>query len=277
MSCLGVSFYHHSGNPSNSLENSKSNRLEIYKQSSDGLHLFYSRSLYGKVIMLERVRSESSKTDHLFIGTDRYLYFTVSWDPQSSKLRTEQTYVDQADKTSRDSQTQDKCIIDPNHNFMALLLFDGIVTILPISQQFKKKLPLVSGALGEPVPARISDLFIRSCTFLYIRQKDREKYQLAFLYEDSHQKVCLSVRALDYSVGGSGDPGSADLDKVLAVRNDLELGSSHLIPVPLPACKCFAEGQYVFDLLCSQTACLFLPKLQSVTCKLSLARYYQSN
>jgi len=164
------------------------------------------------------------------------MYFTVSWDPDARQLRTEQSYQDQADKTSRDSQTEDRCLIDPTRRFMSLFLFDGIVTIIPISQKGKKKGSGETGTLGDLVPARISDLFVRSAAFLYPQNGEGEGPRLAFLYEDNHQKVCLSSRKLDYSAGGSGDPGSADLETVLGARNDLELGASHLIAVPGPAC-----------------------------------------
>ena len=184
--------------------------------------------------MLEKIRPPSSATDHLFVGTDRYTYFTVFWDAQLNRIRTGISYVDQADKTARDSQTQDRCLIDPSRQFMALLLYDGIVSIIPLSLKGKKKVSLISDELGDPVPARIADLFVRSCVFLHTRERDKVQYQLAFLFEDSHQKVWLRVRGLDYSAGGSGDPGSAELDDVLAERGDLELGACHLIPVPGP-------------------------------------------
>ena len=184
--------------------------------------------------MLWRIRPGSSATDHLFIGTDRYTYFTISWDVQSNRLRTEKRYVDQADKTSKDSETQDRCLIDPSKQFMALLLYDGIVSILPLFSKGKRKSNSTIDELGDPIPVRIADFFVRSCVFLHPRERDKIQTQLAFLFEDSHQKVWLRVRGLDYSPGIGGDPGSADLENVLAERGDLELGSSHLIPVPGP-------------------------------------------
>lgn len=186
--------------------------------------------------MLERLRPANASTEHLFVGTDRYMYFTVSWDSQARQLRTEKSYQDQSDKTARDSQTEDRCLVDPTRRFMALLLYDGIVTILPIHQQGRKKGTAEAGIPGDPVPARISDLFIRFSTFLYPRRADAEQPRLAILYEDNQQKVCLSIRSLTYTAGGSGEPGNADLDKLIAIRDDVELGASHLIPVPAPAC-----------------------------------------
>ena len=186
--------------------------------------------------MLERLRPANASTEHLFVGTDRYMYFTVSWDSQARQLRTEKSYQDQSDKTARDSQTEDRCLVDPTRRFMALVLYDGVVTILPIHQQGRKKGTVEAGTLGDPVPARISDLSVRSSTFLHPRREDAEQLKLAFLYEDNQQKVCLNIRNLNYAAGGSGESGSADLDKLVAVRNDLELGASHLIAVPAPAC-----------------------------------------
>ena len=186
--------------------------------------------------MLERLRPANSSTEHLFVGTDRYMYFTISWDSRGRQLRTEKSYQDQAEKTARDSQTEDRCLMDPAGRFMALLLYDGIVTIIPIHQPGKKKGAGEPGCLGDPVPARISDFFVRSSTFLHPRQEDIEQPKLAILYEDNQQKVCLNIRTLDYSASGSGEPGSADLEKINGMRDDLELGASHLIAVPAPAC-----------------------------------------
>ena len=215
----------------------KANRLEIYSQTPDGLILLHSRSLYGKVTMLEKLRQPHSKVDQLFVGTDHYVYFTVAWDEQSRQLKTDKSYQDAADKTSRDSQTEDRCLVDITGRYMALLLFDGIVTIIPTSQGGKRKSSGAVSVLGDPVPARISDWGIRSATFLHPKSGDREHPKMAFLYEDSQQRVCLSIRKLDYAAGGAGEPGSADLEHIIGMREDLELGASHLIPVPAPACR----------------------------------------
>lgn len=212
--------------------------------------------------MLERLYPANASTEHLFVGTDRYMYFTVSWDSQTRQLRTEQSYQDQAEKTAKDSQTEDGCLVDPTRRFMALLLYDGIVTILPIQQQGKKKGVGEPGTLGDPVPARISDLFVRSATFLHPRREDAEQLKIAFLYEDNQQKVCLNVRNLDYAAGGSGDPGCADLEKIVGTRGDIELGASHLIAVPAPACLSCPVLAIIQELTERQMGCSSLPKLQ---------------
>lgn len=207
-------------------------------QTTEGLVQRYTRTVYGKITMLDRLQPENSQTEHLFIGTDRHKYFTVSWDDQIHQLHTEQSYRDQADQTLRDSETQDKCLIDPSRKFMTLQLYDGIITIIPIHQsQSKKRSSFEPGTLGEPVPARIPELSIRSSAFLRFGEHDDKKPRLALLHEDNHRKTCLTIRSLDYTPGGHGESGSADLKHLEGIHDDLEQGASHLIPVSGPTCK----------------------------------------
>ena len=188
--------------------------------------------------MLQKLRSASSTTDHLFIGTDRYTYFTVSWNPLVKQLRTEQSYVDQADKTARDSQSLDRCLIDPTRRYLTLELYEGVLTVIPIVQKSKKKGGPEIGSLAQPVPVRISELFIRSSAYLHPRTPNplKEKPRLATLYEDNRQKVRLKIRSLDYAAGTGGEAGIADLDEVGSYDDELDLGASHIIPVSAPAC-----------------------------------------
>ncbi|KAL8753229.1 MAG: hypothetical protein Q9199_005198 [Rusavskia elegans] len=217
-----------------SLVVAKANRLEIYSLVEDGIVLSHTRTLYGKVTMLERLQFAQSPTEHLFVGTDRYMYFTVSWDADSQQLHTQKTYVDQADKASRDSQTHDRCHVDPTRQYMMLQLYDGILTILPLLSKGKKKKTSEAFSLGEPVPARIPEFFVRSSGFLYPRGEADIHPKIAILYTDDRDSVCLCFKDLDFSPGGAGDPGSANLG-TLTTRDDLELGASHIIPVPAPA------------------------------------------
>lgn len=186
--------------------------------------------------MLEKLRPVKSPTEQLFVGTDRYMYFVLSWDADKQRVHTVKSFVDNTDKTARDSLNQDRCLIDPTYQFMALQLYDGIVTVIPLGRSRKKKEALDDGSLGDPIPARISALYIRSTAFLHTRNEHKKEPKLAFLYEDIRQKVCLSIRLLDFSAGTSGEGGTADLDETLDARDDLDLSANHLIPVPAPAC-----------------------------------------
>ena len=163
------------------------------------------------------------------------MYFVVSWDALSGQLRTEKSYLDQTDQTGRDSMIQDQCLIDPTNQFMALHLYDGVVTILSMTGRGDKKGLTEDGEFEDPVPARIPNFFIRSSAFMHRNKRD-QKPMMAFLYEDNRQKTCLSIRVLNSMAGGDGNPNDVDLDVVKHVRNDLEPGASHLIPVPAPTC-----------------------------------------
>ena len=221
--------------------NSKANRLEIYELTAEGLVLRHTKALFGKVTMLDRLRPTSSSTDHLFVGTDRHLYFTLSWDPATKQLRTEKAFVDQSDAAGRDSQSSDRCAIDPAGNVLAMELFEGIMTILPIVADGKSKAVNgdTTGALGEPTAVRIPELFIRSWAWLHARptapQPKRKAAargpRLAMLFDDSHGKVRLRVKELQH-VRGADDVDLVDCD---ATQKDVEPSASHVVPVPAPA------------------------------------------
>lgn len=223
--------------------NRKANRLEIYTQTPEGLSLLHSRSVYGYITMLERLQPSSSQTDHLFVGTDRYQYFTASWDSSTRQIRTEQSYVDQADKVLRDSRESDRSHIDPSRRYMTLELYDGVITVIPINHAKRRssgsrRLSAPGGGevgtLGEPIPVRVEELTTRSSAFVQVPVESKEKPRLALLWEDNLDTPQLKIRELTYIPGAAGDPPSMDMNTIAELRGDLDLGVSHLIPVPAP-------------------------------------------
>src|SRR5436309_2449021 len=203
----------------------------------------YTKSVYGYVTMLERLRPTSSKTDHLFVGTDRYQYFTVSWDANGKQLRTEQSFADQADKALRDSRESDCCHVDPSRRYVTLELYDGVITVIPIVQPRRKSsttgresAPAAeeAGTLGDPIAVRIEELLTRSSGFVQTAPGSREKPRLALLWEDNLDTPQLKIRELTYIPGAAGDPPSVEMKTIAELRADLDLGVSHLIPVPAP-------------------------------------------
>ncbi|KAL1867769.1 hypothetical protein Plec18167_008513 [Paecilomyces lecythidis] len=224
----------------------KANRLEFYTPTPDGLTLATSRALYAKVTMLARLPAPTdSPTDHLFVGTDQYTYFTLSWDSSSGKVRTEKSYVDLADKSSRDSQTGNRVLIDPSGKFLTLEIYEGVITVIPIVQVPGKKrgraawtsnttqadAPRV-GDLAEPTTARIDELFVRSSAFLHVESKGLPR--LALLHEDNQRRVRLKVRELHFNAATSSTGADATFEEVEVFAQELDLGASHLIPVPAP-------------------------------------------
>ena len=234
------------GPDSDDLVVAKANRLEIWSPSpqrpeNPTLVLQHTKALYGKVTLLQRLRPATSSTDHLFVGTDRYHYFTLSWDVENKELRTEKSYVDIAEKAARDSQTGDRVHIDPSSRFMTLECYEGVVNVLPITHSGKGKRKAADneiGELGDPIPVRIPELFVRSSCFLYKRQTGNKLAdpEFAVLFEDSQNRVHINIRQLDYqpSLRPNEEPSTAELENAKEVKGRLELGASHLIPLPAP-------------------------------------------
>lgn len=193
--------------------------------------------------MLARLPAPAnSPTDHLFVGTDQNTYFTLSWDGTTNQVRTERSYVDLADKSSRESQTGDRVLIDPSGRFMTLEIFEGIVTVIPIIHPVKKRGKAAAaatsedapqiGELGEPTMTRIDELFVRSSAFLHVESKAPPR--LALLHEDNQKVVRLKVRELQYTGATSSTSAEASFGEEEVFAQELDLGASHLIPVPAP-------------------------------------------
>nr|POE72346.1 dna damage-binding protein 1 [Quercus suber] len=222
----------------------KANRLEIYSpDDTEQQVLRHSKAIYGRVTLLHKLKPATSRTDHLFVGTDRFHYFTLSWDAERRTLKTEKAFVDIAEKAARDSQTGDRIHIDPTSRYLSLECYEGVVNILPIHQESKGKgkrraVEGEIGDLGDPVSVRIPELYVRSSCFVHNRGVGVKlpSPELAFLYEDSQNKVRLKVRQLDYtpSLKPTEEPASAELEQGKDGSGDLELGASHLIPLPPP-------------------------------------------
>ncbi|KAF2838953.1 DNA damage-binding protein 1 [Patellaria atrata CBS 101060] len=212
----------------------KANRLELYHQTEDGLSLLYTRTIYGKVTILHKIRPASSQTDHLFVATDRFMYFTLSWNSDSKQFQTERSYIDLADKGARDSQTGDRLLVDPSGKFITLEIYEGVVNVIPIIQKTKKTKPNAEiGGLGEPLPARIPELFVRSSAFL---QRKLHRPKMVILYQNNlSQRVYLKFRHLVYDPGMGNEAGSVDLEDAHGYEEEINLGASHIIPVSEPA------------------------------------------
>ncbi|PKY09307.1 hypothetical protein P168DRAFT_263686 [Aspergillus campestris IBT 28561] len=221
----------------------KVNRLEVYALSPDGLSLAASCALNARVTMLARLPAPAnSPTDHLFVGTDRYTYCTLAWDSSTNQIRTQRSYVDVSDPASRQPLMGNRCLIDPSGRFMTLEMYEGLIAVIPIVQLPGKKrgrapalpsgpdAPQV-GELGELTTARIDELFVRSSTFLHVQSGAP---RLALLYEDSQKKVRLSVRELQYTAATMSSSADATFAHIADFAQELDLGASHLIPVPAP-------------------------------------------
>jgi DNA damage-binding protein 1 len=184
-----------------------------------------SKAIYGRVSMLEKIRPVGEKTDHLFIGTQRFQYFTVVWNPKTRQLDTVHSSTDLSEKHLRDSQSRDRCLVDPTGQHMVMELFEGILNLVKIIKPRKGSLDY----LDAPQQVRISELKVRASTFLFT---ETNRPKLAILYDAGkrHPDIRLvTYRVVDEKFQYSSFDPHRNRENELG---DLDLGASHLIPVP---------------------------------------------
>jgi DNA damage-binding protein 1 len=68
----------------------------------------HTTTVNGTISMLQKLRPKDSKTDMLFIGTDRFEYFTLGWNADTSRLDTLNPYSYPGEGHKRDSQSQNR-------------------------------------------------------------------------------------------------------------------------------------------------------------------------
>ena len=188
--------------------------------------------------MLHKLWPKSSETEHLFVGTDRSMYFTISWNPSAKQINTERSYLDLADRSVRASQTGDRCHIDAKRHMMILEIFEGVLTVIPLIQKHKKKtIDVDEGNLGEPINIRIKELFIRSSAFLSSYDSSsigskNANVRIALLHEDNHSKMQLLIKELGPV---KGVPDTYDIENDELLQMEVDAGATHLIPLSAPA------------------------------------------
>ncbi|KAK4091003.1 hypothetical protein Purlil1_4583 [Purpureocillium lilacinum] len=206
----------------------KANRLEIWRLTDDGMVCLHTKLIYGTISMLQRLQPKDATTDLLFIGTDRLQYFNVAWNPDTNQLDTvEQTIEDGAEQYMRQSQSQNKCLVDPTGRFMAMHLWEGVLNVF--------RLPTRKGATTKLVAldqVRLTELWMKASTFLHSRTGHP---RIAFLYKtqlDQEEARIAVYRLTKDDKGGEVskfDPHrERELDQVIQ-----DPYASMLIPVPV--------------------------------------------
>jgi len=188
----------------------------------------HTKLIYGTISMLQRLQPKDATTDLLFIGTDRLQYFNVAWNPDTNQLDTvEQTIEDGAEQYMRQSQSQNKCLVDPTGRFMAMHLWEGVLNVF--------RLPTRKGATTKLVAldqVRLTELWMKASTFLHSRTGHP---RIAFLYKTQldQEEARIAVYQLTKDDKGGEvskfDPHrERELDQVIQ-----DPYASMLIPVPV--------------------------------------------
>ncbi|KAK3352658.1 mono-functional DNA-alkylating methyl methanesulfonate N-term-domain-containing protein [Lasiosphaeria hispida] len=208
-----------------SLVLSKANRIEIWRLSENTLTMVHSKVINGTISVLQKLRPVFSQTDLLFVGTERFEYFTLAWNPETAQLDTAEPFTDPGEHHMRDSQSHDKCLVDPSGRYMAMHLWEGVLTIMRLGNRKN-----TATTLEWMDQVRLSELFIKASTFLYT---ETGHPKIAFLYQtraDSHDSKLATYRLTsdDRDTLASRFDAARDRDLDIDVP---DAGATMLIPV----------------------------------------------
>ncbi|KAI2622197.1 mono-functional DNA-alkylating methyl methanesulfonate N-term-domain-containing protein [Hypomontagnella submonticulosa] len=154
----------------------KTNRLEIWKLEESGTLVHTdTKAVNGTISILQKLRPRDAETELVFVGTDRFHYFTFGWDAAGGKLETIDSFFDIHEKHMRDAQSQDMCAVDPTGRFMVVLLWEGVINVLRMHTVKSKR-----QNLHWMDQIRVSELFIKCTTFLHV---ETGHPKIAFLYQ----------------------------------------------------------------------------------------------
>ncbi|XXG94331.1 hypothetical protein Hte_000585 [Hypoxylon texense] len=154
----------------------KTNRLEIWKLEETGTLVHTdTKAVNGTISILQKLRPRDSETDLVFVGTDRFHYFTWGWNSLVGELDTVDSFFDIHEKHMRDAQSQDMCAVDPTGRFMVVLLWEGVINVLRMHTVKSKR-----QNLHWMDQIRVSELFIKCATFLHV---ETGHPKIAFLYQ----------------------------------------------------------------------------------------------
>lgn len=176
--------------------------------------------------MLAKIRPPGSAVDHLFVGTQRFQYFTCLWNAETRKLETVQHFTDVSEKHIRDSQSRDGCLVDPTGEYIMLELFEGVVNIIKV-QKSKRGAHQSTQYLQKAEQVRIAELRMRASVFLHT---ETQQAKVAFLYEDGTggDIKLATYRIVDEKLQVGRFDATKDRENQLS---ELDPGASHLIPV----------------------------------------------
>jgi DNA damage-binding protein 1 len=202
------------------------NRLELWRINEDGMSMISSTLIYGTIAMLQRLQPKDSKTDLLFIGTDRLQYFTAAWDPTTQQLKTVQHIDDAGEDQLRESQSQNNCLVDPTGKFMAIHLWEGVMTILRMGTRKGSSLNL-----DWMDQIRLTELFIKGSIFL----DSHTGPKIAFLYQTRIDKEDAKLAVYRLTDGDRNElPAKFNAEKGREIDMSIpDPFAQILIPVPI--------------------------------------------
>ena len=102
----------------------KSNKIEVFSLVSESLILKIKTSLYGKITSLHAYRPRTSKTDILFVLTERKHFCVLGFDPVLEVLTT-LAKGNLKDRVGHDVESGQRALVDPENRLIGMILYDG--------------------------------------------------------------------------------------------------------------------------------------------------------
>jgi DNA damage-binding protein 1 len=197
--------------------------VEIHVLTPDALRLVHDVPMYGRIATLELFKPPLEPKHLLFIATERHAFCVLSYDASRGELITRAS-GDLSDRIGRPSECGQLGVVDPECRCVGLHAYDGLFKIIPMDQR---------GQLRDAFNVRLEELQVIDLKFLH----GGARPTLAVLYEDA--KEGRHVKTYEVNVA------ERDLEPGPWAMDDVEGGSSMIIPVPAPLGGALVIGETV--------------------------------
>ena len=214
------------------IPNRKCTRLEIHLLTPDGLRPMLDVPIYGRIATVELFRPPLESRNMLFITTERHMFCVLSYDPVKEELVT-RAMGDLTDRIGRPTEQGQIGIIDPECRMIGLHLYERLFKVIPMDQK---------GQLREAFNIRLEEAQVLDVKFLCATAKPT----IAVLYQDT--KEARHIKTYEVSLKDK------DFTEGPWCQNDVEGGSSLIIPVPAPLGGAIVVGEKVIVYLNGQQA-----------------------
>lgn len=102
----------------------KGNFLVIYAVRPEGLEVVVETPLFGRIKSLDYYRPHGSKTDVLFVLTERKSFCVLGYDGDTQKIIT-RAVGNVRDRAGRDVEIGQRGIVDPDYRMIGMMLYEG--------------------------------------------------------------------------------------------------------------------------------------------------------
>lgn len=192
---------------------SRTNRLEIYNLTPDGLVSVIDTTIYGRIGWMQVYRPSNCKTDLLFIKTEKdHQYFVLSYEDGQLVTKSKQDCTE--NRVRANEVSTPKNTIDPDCRMIGLNIYEGYFQCIPIDPR--------TGTLQSPVNVRLDETRILDLVCLH----GQTQPTICMLYEDERATRHIKTYIPNFK-DKTMTPGTWS-------QSNVENGASLLIPVPAP-------------------------------------------